>query len=296
MLCNAFWRRRRPVGTVKGVRVVLVVAILMGAVGCRRAEPIHEYRVVGQILAVDRHSSRVTIRHQDIDGFMPGMTMPFPVRDVRLLDGRTAGETVDATLSVQGTDAWVSRLTVTGSAPITESAPVLGLGPGDRIADAALVDQDGAPMRVADLRGHPSVVTFIYTRCPLPEYCPTIEARLRSVQQAIVAEPALAGTRILAVTLDPAHDTPPVLAMHARERHADPAVWRFASGTADAVDGFGRQFGLAVTRTSGEPSGIEHNLRTVILDPDLRIAAMLTGSDWPASDAIAALRTAAGAR
>jgi protein SCO1/2 len=98
------------------------------------------------------------------------------------------------------------------------------------------------------------------------------------------------------VTLDPAHDTPPVLAAHARERHADPSVWRFASGTVDAIDGFGRQFGLAVTRSSGEPSGIEHNLRTVILDPDLRIVAMLTGSDWPASEAVAALRTAAGAR
>jgi protein SCO1/2 len=203
---------------------------------------------------------------------------------------------VEATLSVQGTDAWVSRLAVTGKAPITEAAPLLGLGPGDRIADAALVDQDGAPMRVADLRGHAAVVSFIYTRCPLPEYCPTIEARLGAVQLAIKADQALAGTRVLAVTLDPAHDTPPVLAVHARERHADPSVWRFASGTADAIDAFGRQFGLAVTRTSSEPSGIEHNLRTVILDPDLRIVAVLTGSDWPASEAISALRTAAGAR
>jgi len=277
------------------MRVVLV-AILMAAAGCRAAEPVREYRLVGQILAVDLQTNRVTIRHHDIDGFMPGMTMPFPVRDASLLNGRVAGELVEATLSVQGTDAWVSRLTVTGKAPITEAAPVLGLGPGDRIADAALVDQDGAPMRVADLRGHAAVVSFIYTRCPLPEYCPTIEARLGAVQQAIKADQALAGTRVLAVTLDPAHDTPPVLALHARERHADPAVWRFASGTADAIDGFGRQFGLAVTRTSSEPSGIEHNLRTVILDPDLRIVAVLTGSDWPASEAISALRTAAGAR
>jgi len=268
----------------------------MAAAGCRAAEPVREYRLVGQILAVDRQTNRVTIRHHDIDGFMPGMTMPFPVRDASLLNGRVAGELVEATLSVQGTDAWVSRLTVTGKAPITEAAPVLGLGPGDRIADAALVDQDGAPMRVADLRGHAAVVSFIYTRCPLPEYCPTIEARLGAVQQAIKADQALAGTRVLAVTLDPAHDTPPVLALHARERHADPAVWRFASGTADAIDGFGRQFGLAVTRTSSEPSGIEHNLRTVILDPDLRIVAMLTGSDWAPTEAISALRTAAGAR
>jgi len=185
---------------------------------------------------------------------------------------------------------------VTGKAPIVEPAPALGLGPGDRVSDVALVDDGGTPMRVADLRGHAAVVTFIYTRCPLPEYCPTIEARLGSIQQAIKGDPALAGTRILAVTLDPAHDTAAVLAGHARERHADPKVWRFATGTADAIDTFGRQFGFAVTRTSNEPSGIEHNLRTVILDPDLRIVAVLTGSDWSVSDAVTALRTAAGAR
>ena len=275
---------------------VILAAILMVAAGCRPAEPIHEYRLVGQILAVDRHANRVTIRHQDIEGFMPGMTMPFPVRDPKMLEGRTAGELVDATLSVQGTDAWVSRLNVTGTAPIVDVAPVPGLAPGDRIADAALVDQAGSPMRVADLAGHAAVVTFVYTRCPLPEFCPAIEARLGTVQQAIRSDPSLSGARILAVTLDPAHDTPQVLAAHARERHADPAIWRFASGTAGVIDGFGRQFGVAVTRTSDEPSGIEHNLRTVILDADLRIVAVLTGSDWPASDAIAALRTAAGVR
>jgi protein SCO1/2 len=295
MLCNAFWRAPAAAGTVNGMRVVLV-AILMVAAGCRPAEPIRQYRLVGQILAVDRQTNRVTLHHDDIQGFMPAMTMPYPVRDPRLLDGRTPGELVDATLSVQGTDAWVSSLTVTGKAPIVEAAPALGLGPGDGIADAALVDQDGSPMHVADLRGHAAVVAFIYTRCPLPEYCPTIEARLGSLQQAIKGDPALAGTRILAVTLDPGHDTAPVLAAHARERHADPAVWRFATGTADAIDTFGRQFGLAVTRASSEPSGIEHNLRTVIVAPDLRIVAVLTGSDWAASDAIAALRTAAGTR
>jgi protein SCO1/2 len=275
---------------------VILVAILMVAAGCRPVEPIREYRLVGQILVVDRQTNRVTIRHQDIDGFMPGMTMPFPVRDVRLLEGRTPGELVEATLSVQGTEAWISRLTVTGKAPILEGAPVLGLGPGDSIADAALIDQDGTAMHVADLRGHPAVLTFVYTRCPLPEYCPTIEARLGSIQQAIKDDPSLNGTRLLAITLDPAHDTAAVLAAHARERHADPAVWRFATGTADAIDAFGRQFGVAVTRTSSEPSGIEHNLRTVILTPDLRIVAVLTGSDWPASDAVAALRTAARSR
>jgi protein SCO1 len=238
----------------------------------------------------------VTIRHQDIDGFMPAMTMPYTVKEPGLLEGRTAGELVEATLAVQGTDVWISRLAVTGRAPVTEPAPVTGLGPGDEVADATLVDQDGSPLHVTDLRGHAAVLTFIYTRCPFPEYCPTIETRLGSIQAAVRDEAALAGTRIVAVTLDPAYDTPAVLTAHARERHADPRIWRFASGTVTAIDGLGRQFGVAVTRSSSEPSGLEHNLRTVILDREGRIVAVLTGSDWQATDAVTLLRQAASAR
>jgi protein SCO1/2 len=275
------------------MRVVLAGILALSA-GCRPAPPTHEYRLVGQILAVDRQTKRVTIRHHDIDGFMPGMTMPFPVRDGRLLEGRTAGEMVDATLSVQGSDAWISRLSVTGRAPVDVAPAAIGLAAGDRIADATLVGQDGAPLHVFDLRGRASIVTFVYTRCPLPEFCPTIEARLAAIQDLIRRDERLAGVRILAVTLDPAHDTPEVLAAHARDRRADPAIWRFASGSPAAIDAFGRQFGLAVTRSSEEASGIEHNLRTVVLDPDARIVAVLTGADWSASEAAALLRTAAG--
>jgi protein SCO1 len=277
------------------MRRILGAAILVVAGACRPAPPAREYHLVGQILAVDRASSRVTVRHHDIDGLMPGMTMPFPVRDPRLLDGRVPGNLVDATLVVQGADAWIARLDVTGTAPLPPPAelPATGLAPGDRVADLTLTDQSGAPMHVSDLGGHAALVTFIYTRCPFPEYCPAIELRLAGVQAAIKADPHLAGTRILAVTLDPTHDTPVVLDAHARERGAEPAIWRFATGTDANIDRFGRQFGLAVTRTSEEPTGLEHNLRTVVLDPQLRIVTILTGSDWQVGEAVASLKAAA---
>lgn len=270
---------------------LVTLALLAGA--CRPAAPVHEYSLVGQVLAVDRARSRVTVRHRDIEGFMPGMTMPFPVRDAGILDRARPGDLVEATLSVQGSDVWISRLTVTGTAPVT-AAPATGLEPGDLVADAALVDQDGKPTRVADLKGHPSIVSFVYTRCPLPEYCPTVEAKLGSVQEAIRKDPMLSGTKILTLTLDPAYDTPRVLAQHAKWRGADPGIWRFATGPESVIDGFGRQFGVAVSRTSAEPTGIEHNLRTVVLAPDLRIVTVLTGSDWRVGDVIDALRSASG--
>ena len=288
---------RLRTGKVKQMRLfflILGAALLAGA--CQSTPPPREYHVIGQILAVDRPGARVTIRHKDIEGFMPGMTMPFPVKDTALLEGHAPGELVDATLLVSGADVWISKIQVTGRAalpPATE-IPVPGLAPGDMVPDATFTDQNGAPLRLSDLSGHPAVVTFIYTRCPLPEFCPAVESRLVGLQAAIRRDAALAGARIVAITIDPEHDTPAVLRARAAERGADPSIWVYATGTPEVIDGFGRQFGLAVTRTSDEPSGIEHNLRTVVLDPDQRIVQVLTGSDWQVSDLVGWLRKAAG--
>ena len=125
----------------------LVPVVLLAALACRKAPPIREFTVVGQIVAIDRTTSYVTLRHEDIKGFMPGMTMPFAVKDPALLEGRAPGDLVTGTLNVQNTDAWISRLTRTGSAPLSVAAPVRGLAPGDRVADQAFV---GPGRRAAD--------------------------------------------------------------------------------------------------------------------------------------------------
>jgi len=272
------------------LRPGLLAALLLAA--CRPAPPAREYRVVGQILGVDRAASRVTIRHQDIEHFMPGMTMPFPVKDARLLDGRAPGNLVDATLVVQGADVWISRLDVTGTAPLPAEPPATGLAPGDEVSDAQFLDQNGRPISIAGLHG-PTLVTFVYTRCPLPEFCPTIETRLSALQRAIRHEAGLAEVRLLAITIDPAHDTPSVLKAHAAARGMDPLV-TYATGDVRAIDAFGRQFGLAVTRRDAA-GGVDHNLRTVILDARHHIVAILTGADWSVDEALAALRKAAAA-
>ena len=102
--------------------IQLVPLALLAAFACRKAPPIREFAVVGQIVAIDRSTNYVTLRHEDIKGFMPGMTMPFAVKDPALLEGRVPGDLVTATLQVQNTDAWISRLTRTGSAPLPAAA------------------------------------------------------------------------------------------------------------------------------------------------------------------------------
>jgi protein SCO1/2 len=282
------------------VRLAILLAplLLHMTVGCRKAPPIREFAVVGQIVGIDRSTNYVTLRHDDIKGFMPGMTMPFAVRDTALLEGRVPGDLVEATLQVQNTDAWISRLTKTGSAPLPAAAerPAPGLAPGDRVPDQAFVDQYGAALTMEWMEGHVSVVTFIYTRCPLPDFCPAIDRRFVELQAAIKGDSgSLANVRLLSVSIDPAFDRPAVLKAHGVKLGADPTVWRFVTASPTEIATFGRQFGLDVRQTGSAPADIEHNLRTVVLDRTRRIVETRTGTGWAAADLIATLRAVAGA-
>jgi len=272
--------------------------VLAAAMACRQAPAVREYTLVGQIVAIDRATNYVTVQHGDIKGFMPGMTMPFAVRDPSLLEGRAPGDLITATLLVQNTDAWISRLTKTGSAPLPAASARLvpGLAPGDRVSDQTFVDQHDAPLTMGWVDGHVAVVTFIYTRCPLPDFCPAIDRRFVELQGTLKgASGSLADVRLLSVSIDPSFDRPAVLKAHAEKLGADPAVWRFVTAPPAEIAVFGRQFGLDVRQTGSAPPDIEHNLRTVVLDRDRRIVEVRTGTGWTAADLVARLRTVAGA-
>jgi protein SCO1/2 len=275
-------------------RYSLILGGLLALIACHREPAPREYRVVGQIVAVDPRKAQVTLHHEDIKNFMPAMTMPYRVKEATLLEGRKAGDLVDATLEVQGTDAWITRLTVTGVAPVPPGEPIrTSLAPGDALPDANLVDQEGRSMRVRQWRGRPLVISFLYTRCPLPDYCPAIESRLAALQQRVRRDAALAGTAIVAITIDPEYDTPAVLKKHAARRGVDETIWRYATGTTADIDAFGRKFGIAVTRGNGSPNEIEHNLRTIVVNREGTIVDIQSGASWRVDDLVASLHRAA---
>lgn len=256
-----------------------------------------EYVLEGQILALRPEAQEVLIKHGDIQGFMPGMTMPFKVKEPALLDDKRAGDLVKATLVVGDTNAWLASLETIGTAPLAEPAAmpaaafVAPLAPGDELPQTALTDQSGATFSLDQWRGSAVAITFIYIRCPLPQYCPMLDRRFGETQRAVAADPALAGrARLLSVSFDPEADTPARLSAHAERLGADPAVWRFATAPVDVVERFAAQFGVNVIR---EADGtITHNMRTVVAGPDGRVVGVHSGADWTPADIVADLRRA----
>src|SRR5512145_304603 len=148
---------------MRGLRVPVAVAVLMACCGRTPEPPAREYQLQGQILAVRPERREVVIKHQDIKGFMPGMTMPFTVKDTALLTGKQPGDLVTATLVVGETEAHLSTLTTTGHTALEAPppAPVADvLSTGQAVADAALIDQDGKARPFSSFRKHRLVLTF----------------------------------------------------------------------------------------------------------------------------------------
>jgi protein SCO1/2 len=272
----------------------LIVAVLFSA--CRHDTPAPRYPLEGQILAVVAAPPSLTIKHGDVAGLMPGMTMTFPVAEASLLEGRRAGELVTATLEVKDGLGRLVAIAHVGSAPMPAGSNEVGLATtmlavGDDVPDAALVDQLNHRRSLAEWRGTHTVVTFTYTRCPLPNFCPLMDQNFRALQNELAQDSTLRGrVKLVTISFDPEHDTPEVLAAHAARLRADPAVWTFLTGDRVVTDRVAARFGVGVIRPTDDPTQITHNLRTAVVGPDGRLASIYSGNDWTPNTILADLR------
>jgi protein SCO1/2 len=278
---------------------LVIAGVAMAVVSCSRAPEPRTYPLTGQILVVKPDTNEVLVKHEDIPGFMPAMTMPYAVNDSALLKDRAAGDLIKATLVVGQERAYLSAITKTGAAPLPEdarttipaAAGVRVLQAGDSVPDTPLIDQDGQPVSLKRFAGSALAVSFIYTRCPLPQFCPLIDRRFGEVQALAAGDPSLKGkVTLLSISFDPAFDRAEVLRAHAKKVGADPAVWRFATGEEAVVDRLAAEFGINVIR---ERDGtITHNLRTAVIDPSGHVVSIVDNNAWTADELAGALRNA----
>jgi protein SCO1 len=271
------------------VTLLLLTAL---STGCQKP-PVHtrEFPLTGEIVAIKPDRTEVTVKHDDVIGFMQAMTMPFPIKDPAVLEGLAPGDLIRATLVISDEESFLTAITRTGSVPPaqreTVKAAVPVLAPGEAVPDVVLVGDDGRETTLASRRGSFVLVTFIYTRCPLPDYCPRMDKYFESVQEAVKRSPRLKDqVRLLSISFDPDFDTPARLQAHARQRGADPAVWQFATASRDRVTAFGARFGLEVIREGVDGSNITHNLRTALLGRDGTLVKTYNGSGWSPDEVV----------
>ena len=284
---------------IRRAATLALVACLAATAACSKPAPAKQYPLKGQILAVDPAKRELTINHEDIPGFMPGMVMTYRVADAKELEGRKRGDIVTATLVVDDLRTEVRNIKLIGEKPVARAAARAAtttlVRAGETAPDAALVDTRGEPKRLSDYRGKLVVLTFLYTRCPLPEFCPRTERNFLQLQKTVVGDDTLRGrVHLVAVSLDPQYDTPEVLRKHAAAIGARPDTWTFLTGEVNTVEDFGAKFGLTIIRNPSEPANITHNLRTAVIGDDGKLLQIFDGADWTPSQVIAAIREARG--
>jgi protein SCO1 len=277
----------------------VVLAALLSA--CAQKSDERRYPLHGQILSLDPAQRLVTLKHDDIKGFMPAMTMPYAVEDLTVLEGIAPGDVVDATLVVFSNGAHLVGLKRVGTAPLEPppaEAPIPKassgfelLKPGEAVPDTPFLDQDGKRRRFADFKGSIVAMTFIYTKCPLPTFCPLMDRHFATIQKALETGAALSRVHLVTVSFDPLTDTPAVLKAHAKRLGANPSRWTFLTGDRDEIDRFGARFGVSVSRALNDARDITHNLRTVIVKADGTLAKVYTGNDWTPSQILDDLKS-----
>src|SRR5262252_1391169 len=241
----------------------------------------HHYTTTGLVLRHEPAAATVTISHDAFPGFMDAMTMPFAVRGAARSAALTPGDRVRFRLSVKGDASWVDRVEVISAAPVdaglrqTPAMPVL-VPVGAAVPDFALVDQSGTTVALSSLKGKVVAVTFIYSRCPLPDYCPRMVENFRAVRQRF-ADRMDRDLVLLTISFDPQYDTPPVLARYAASQRAGGTGWHFLTGDKANIERVCNAFGIEYWPEEGL---ITHSLQTAVVDRDGRLAATVEGKDF----------------
>lgn len=298
--------RRLPILIV----IVIVTALLIVAFVTQRSRQRPDerrYALSGQVQSITPDRQEAMVKHGEIKGLMPAMAMPYRFKAKSDLDALKPGDLIDGTLVIISNDAYLTDVKKTGEAPI-EKPPaetiVTGqtldrakqlLQPGDTIPDGDFVDQSGRKATLGAFRGSTVVLTFIYTRCPLPTFCPMMDRNFVSIQEHMKSDRTLKNVRLVTVSFDPTRDTPAVLRAHAKELDANLSVWTFLTGKEQAVDDFAGKFGVYVVRNPNDQRDITHNLRTAVIGPDGVVKKIYTGNEWTPEDILADLRPSANA-
>jgi protein SCO1 len=288
--------------------LALTLILVLTLAACHRSKAAAKrYPFTGRIVSITPQSQSAIIDGDNIQGFMEAMTMDYKIKPPSVLAQLSAGDSITAEVVVldpdpKSTDAvpdyWLENVKVTAHAKDAPATPANAMhmpSPGEEVPDFPLMNQSGKRISVHDYRGDVLLVTFIYTRCPFPDFCPRMSGNFNEIYKQIGANPSLAGVHLLSISFDPEHDTPKVLRDYGFSvAHTHDAAlfknWEFAVPSPADLPKIEDFFALTAKPENGL---ITHNLSTAVIGPDGKIVKWYHGGDWQISDLI---KDAAAAR
>ncbi len=255
----------------------------------------------GKVVSVDKAKKTVTVAHEKIPGYMDAMTMAFPVNNDFVLNDLTGDADISADLVVDKDAFWLENIGVSAAANANQPAPPVNENfaqVGKEISDFSLVNQDGKPISLKDFRGKALAITFIYSRCPLPEYCILMSKNFSDAAIQVQNSSELKDKiRLLSISFDPETDTPQKLKEYGlgylgKNAKPDFTVWQLATGTDAQIKNVANYFGLHYETDPNNKAVINHSLVTFVIAPDGKVSKVFPGNDWTADDLLKELEAA----
>jgi protein SCO1/2 len=277
----------------------LAFAALLALPGCGKSSAASSlpsgartYEMRGRVIEFAPGGETVTIAHEEVAGFMPAMVMPFYIKDPAVLGGIKPGDAVSFRFVVTEKDSWIDRTSPIGDANVAVPAAAPARQPehpiaprlreGDRLPEFKLINQDGETVTTESLRGQPLILTFIFTRCPVPNFCPLMTSRFEELQRALAPPPG-PRARLLSISFDTDFDTPEVLKAYGAAHGADSARWTIASAARDEMAKLTAAFAVYVKPEGGT---LSHGLCTALVDSDGRIVGLWRGNGWSTDEVL----------
>lgn len=261
------------------------------------------YHLRGKVVSASPKTGEVTVDHEAIPGFMDAMTMPYKLKDAGVLNELHPGDVITADVLVsQSDDAEIllDHIVVVAQAKpdYRPTSQYHVPAPGDTVPDFALRNEDGRAIKFSQFRGKQVLITFIYTRCPLPNYCPLVTRNFAKIEKQLEGDPKLyAKTHLISISFDPAYDTPARLKQYGEgyiEGDAKKVFphWDFAAAEKPVVAEMAKFFDVGIS-DAGDGT-INHTLSTTLIGADGKVAAFYHGNEWTPEQVLNDMRRTAG--
>jgi protein SCO1/2 len=291
---------------VRLLQAAVLAGVAVAMVGCHAgtAKPkTEQYAVRGTVMSVDVASSKIALNAETIPNFMEAMTMEYPLEDRAAATELHPGDKITATLECERDSAGPKNMRLKDVVVVAQARPDYKPAmqyhvpaAGDAVPDFKLTNQSGQTIGLKQFRGKVVVLTFVYTRCPLADYCPRMSRNFAEIDKTLAADPALyAKTHLLSISFDPAYDTPKVLrsygeAYTGKYTQETFAHWDFAVPPADELQNVEEWFDLGVTHA--DDGSLQHSLATVVVGKDGKVVAYYPTNDWTPAEVVAKMRAA----
>ena len=287
------------------ISLLIMLGIFLLHCGCSKdageqSKAIRSFVVQGVVIDIQDEGRTVVIDHEEMPGYMGAMTMPFRVKFPEEVEDLSPGAEIQFIYKVAELSSWVEDIEPTGKKVDLPEGPEFKdqssklLKIGDLFPDFELFDEYGKTVELKGYRGSVLTLTFIFTRCPVPEYCPTMMRNFSEADEALKNDPdAPEDYKLLTVSFDSDFDTPDILKTYGEQFKKNSSNWSLAGASnSTTIRSIGEAVGLQFAKS--QSAIYSHNLRTVVLDPQGRITKIFMDESWKPEELVAEMKKVAG--